>query len=279
MTHTHSTSYKDATGEIQFNFTNDYMFRYILQQNKAVLKGLVCSMLHLKPEVIKDLEITNPINLSENMDNKEFILDINILLNNNELINLEMQNANQYNWQDRSLMYLCRAFDQLSKGQDYQTALPVTHIGFLDFTLFPDEPEFYATNMMLNIKTHQIFNSKFKLSVLDLSQIELATAEDSEWEIDYWARLFKAKLWEDLKMLVEKNEALQEAAQALYVANADEIVRQKCLAREEAERHERVMKRRIQTLETTIDKQAQQLDEQARIIAELKQRLAETENK
>ena len=49
-------------------------------------------------------------------------------------------------------------------------------------------------------------------------------------------------------MLAEKNEFLKEAAQSVYVANADEMVRQKCLAREEAERHERTLKRNMDLL-------------------------------
>lgn len=117
------------------------------------------------------------------------------------------------------------------------------HIGFLDYTLFPDAPEFYSDNMMMNVKNHRIYNDKFKLSVVDLTQIELATEEDKKYQIDYWARLFRAKTWEEIRMLAEKSEYLQEAAQSVYVANADEIVRQKCRARAEAERYERTLKR------------------------------------
>lgn len=84
--------------------------------------------------------------------------------------------------------------------------------------------------------------------MVDLTQIELATEEDKAYDIDYWARLFKAKTWEDIKMLAEKNEYLQEAAQSVYMANAEEIIRQKCLAREEAERHERTLKRDMNKL-------------------------------
>ena len=165
-------------------------------------------------------------------------------MQNNQVKKVE----NKHNWTDRSLSYLCRSFDQLYRGQKYDEALPVIHIGFLDYTLFPDAPEFYATNMLMNVKNHRIYNDKFKLSVVDLSKIELATEEDKAFQIDYWARLFKAKTWEELKMLAEKNEYLQEAAQSVYVANADELVRQKCRAREEAERHERTLKRNMEKL-------------------------------
>ena len=102
--------------------------------------------------------------------------------------------------------------------------------------------------MLMNVKNHRIYNDKFRLSVVDLTQIKLATEEDKAYEIDHWARLFKAKTWEDIKMLAEKNEYLQEAAQSVYMANAEEIIRQKCLAREEAERHERTLKRDMKKL-------------------------------
>ena len=39
------------------------------------------------------------------------------------------------------------------------------------------------------------------------------------------------------------SEYLQEAAESLYVANADEIVRQQCRAREDAERLQRTLER------------------------------------
>ena len=93
-----------------------------------------------------------------------------------------------------------------------------------------------------------MYSSKFVLSVVDLSNIELATEEDRLHGIDYWARVFKARTWEELKMLAKDNEYLQEAANSIYMANADEIVRQKCLAREEAERMERTLKRDNQIL-------------------------------
>ena len=67
-----ATSYLSATGKITYNFTNDYMFRAILQWNVTVLKGLICSLLHLRPEHITDITITNPIELGKTIDDKEF---------------------------------------------------------------------------------------------------------------------------------------------------------------------------------------------------------------
>jgi predicted transposase/invertase (TIGR01784 family) len=215
----------------------------------------------LNPKDIKKIEIINPINLSEDVSGKEFILDIHVFLNDNTLINLEMQVGNEYNWPDRSLSYACRAYDNLQKGQEYEDVLPVIHIGFLDYTPFPEVPEFYSKYVMTNLKNNHVYSDKFVLRVVNLKRIDLATVEDKAFAIDYWARLFKAETWEELKMLTENNEYLQEAAESLYVANADEIVRQQCRAREDAERRERTILRDKKILADQLAKTQMALDE------------------
>ncbi len=224
-------SYKNATGVILYGMTNDYMFRVVLQKNKKVLKGLICAVLHLRPEDVISVEITNPIEPGDDIDDKTFILDINVILNNNTFINLEMQMANEHNWTERSLSYLCRTFDQLYQGEDYAIAKPAIHIGFLNFQPFPDYPEFYAHFKLMNEKTGMIYSDKFLLNVVDLTQIDLATEEDKAYQIDYWARLFTAKTWEEIIMLAEKNPALSETAQTLYELSTDSLTEQKCRAR------------------------------------------------
>lgn len=224
-------SYKNATGPINYGMTNDYMFRAVLQKNVHVLKGLICSVLHLREENVQSVQITNPIELGDDFDDKTFILDVNVLLNNNTLINLEMQMTNEHNWTDRSLSYLCRSYDQLYQGEVYSSAKPAIHIGFLNFQPFPDYPEFYAKYKLMNEKNGMVYSDKFLLNVIDLTQIELATEEDKEFQIDYWAKLFTATSWEEIIMLAEKNNAFSETAQTLYELNSDEITEMKCRAR------------------------------------------------
>lgn len=242
------TSYLDATGKIDYGMTNDYMFRAILQENSHVLKGIICSMLHLKPEDVISIEITNPIELGASLDDKEFILDIQVLLNDNTIINLEMQMENELNWQDRSLSYLCRSYDQLYRGQDYASAKPAIHIGFLNFTPFPEHLEFNATYKLLNLKDSHPYSDKFTLCVVDLKHIELATEEDRAHQIDYWARLFTATSWEEIKMIAKDNKYMDEACQKLYELNADEITRQKCLAREDYYRLKNAIQKKLEYL-------------------------------
>lgn len=164
----------DAHGLIPYGMTNDYMFRAVLQASQKALRGLICSLLHLPEGEVLSVRITNPIILGRAAGTKEFRLDISILLNDHTFLNLEMQVANRLNWPDRSLSYLCRSFDRLSRGQDYQAVQPAIHIGFLDYTLFEECPEFYATYKLQNVKNHKIYSDNFVLGVVDLSRIDLA---------------------------------------------------------------------------------------------------------
>ena len=257
-------SYENATGKIEFTFTNNYMFHIVLQKNIPVLKGLISSLLHIPFKEIVSVKIKNPIIPGESIDMKEFILDLCITLNNAIELNLEMQVNNLYNWTDRSLSYLCRTFDNLCRGQNYRLVKPAIHIGILDYTLFPDNPEFYATYKLLNVKNHQIFNDKFILSVLSLKQIEQATDEDKEWGLDTWARFFAAKTWSDLKMIAKNNEILTSASKTLYEYNNNWLVQERCRAREDFERNERAVQ--------------QELEEKNQIIAEQAARIKELES-
>lgn len=89
---------------------------------------------------------------------------------------------------------------------------------------------------MMNIKKHYIYNDNFTLNVLDLNQIHLVTDEDKAYKIDYWAKLFKAKTWEDFKMLAQNDNVFEETCETVYKLNQDDTIRYWCEMREEGHR-------------------------------------------
>ena len=234
--------FEEASGAIPYNMTNDYMFRIVLQENETVLRGLVAALIHQDPESIQT-KITNPVLLGDTIGKKDFILDVNVLINNETSMNLEMQVINEHDWTDRSLNYLCRNYTKLIKGDNYFLAKPVIQIGFLNFDLFPKEPEFYATYKMENIKTHSLYSSKLQIGVVELNRIEIATEDDKTYKIDQWARLFKMKDWKGLKAMVKDNKYLEEAAKTIYYLNSDEHIQAVCERRAEVEAEERRQKK------------------------------------
>ena len=263
-----SSDWKQATGEINIKLVNDYLFRALLQKNNRVLKGLIASLLHMKMEDIQSVIIKNEIILGKHIPDKAFILDIRVLMNDNSIINLEMQVVDQCNWVERSMSYLCRCFDNLAKGDDYINAKPVVQIGLLDYTLFPDAPEFYASYYLMNEKSHKIYSDKLRISVVDLTHIDLATDEDKLFGIDHWATLFKSRTWEELKVLAENNPIIDEAASTIYSISQDNILLEQIRARDEAIAHENYVRRQM-------EQKDKQLAEDALLIESLRKEIEE----
>ena len=53
----------------------------------STILRLLCALLSMKPEEIVSVTITNPIQPGDSMDDKNMILDVRVLLNNQEIIN------------------------------------------------------------------------------------------------------------------------------------------------------------------------------------------------
>ena len=74
------------------------------------------------------------------------------------------------------------------RGDDYIEVKPVYHIGFLDFTLFEDHPEFFAKYHISNEKDGYQYTDKFHLYVIELNHTEMATEEDKKHQTGTRAR-------------------------------------------------------------------------------------------
>lgn len=261
------------TGTIDYPLMNDYMFRSVMQSNENVLKGLLCSLLRLDPNNVQTVQILNPIELGKKISDKEFVLDIKVLMNNNTAINLEMQINNQYNWPERSLVYLSRLFDGLNAGESYRAVKPAFQIGILNFTPFPGHPEFFSTYKMMNIKNYYKYSDKFTIHVLDLTQVHLADREDKNHDLDKWAKLFRALTWEDFKMISEGNKSMQEAGETLFTLNEDDRIRDLCEAREDYRRTWEGVKQEMDELRSSNEKKDNLIASLEAQIAELQMRL------
>lgn len=274
-----NVEFSTATGKIDYTLMNDYMFHRVMEHNQTVLKGLLCALLHLDPKDILSLEILNPIDLGTAVGNKDYYLDIKIALNNHSFINLELQVRNEHNWPERSLVYLCRLFDNLHTGDDYVAVKPAFHIGILDFTLFPEQAEFYASYKLLNEKNHHKYSDKFTLCVLDLTQIQMATEEDKAYGLDRWAKLFKATTWEEIKMIAADDKTMQEAGETVFKLNWTDSERYMCEAREEARRSWNTLHKLLANAEAELAEKNATIVEKDSAIAEKDSTIAELEAK
>jgi predicted transposase/invertase (TIGR01784 family) len=228
-----TAAWENLTGSLPLRMTSDYLFKFLLQSDQDVLKALVCAYLDLAPDEVVSICVTNTISLADDPQKKEMILDIKAEMNDDTIINLEMQVINNHDWPERSITYLCRCFDNLQIGQAYHRVKGAIHIGFLDYTLFPEYPEFYSRYRLRNERTGQLYSSKFLISVVNLTKIELATEEDIQAHRDLWASFFKATSWEELKMLAQQDTDIAKAVTMVHRLFEDEEFRQQYEAHED----------------------------------------------
>ncbi len=255
--------------------TNDYLFKALMQKNPRLLKGLICSLLHLSSKDVKNVRIKNPIILGESVDDKTVVLDVNVGFNNGECINLEMQVVNEYNWPERSTYYACRNFSTLNAGKKYEHIKPVHQIGLVDFTPLPKYSKFYSIYQLSEIHDHNIYTDKLTISTLDLTNIRLATDEDKAYNIDVWAKLFKSQTWEDIKMLAEEYSFVDDAATTIYEISEDERIRQQCQAREDYELRQRSIMDRIKERDKMLKQKDKLLEQKNNTIEQLTKEIAE----
>lgn len=79
---------------------------------------MLCALLGCDKEQIRDLRVLNPITEGTVINDKAMILDIKVEFNDDSIVDIEMQVENERNWEERSLSYLCRNFDQLEEGEN-----------------------------------------------------------------------------------------------------------------------------------------------------------------
>lgn len=227
------------TGELEYRLTNDFMFKAVLQRNETALKGLLCALLDMKTEMIKTVRIMNPIESGREIEDKLMMLDLKLEMNDNCIIDIEMQIIDEGNWPLRSLAYLSRSFDHLEKGSSYKKIKETIHIGILDFTPEGFPKKLYLDYYFYNLDTAHQYSDKMSIRVLQLNQLGKEEDETKMPEVYRWAQLFKARTWEEMRMLAEKNAAIRECVVTYKELSADEKARMQAEAREDYYRRQK----------------------------------------
>jgi predicted transposase/invertase (TIGR01784 family) len=213
-------SYKDATGEIKYTLRSDIVFHYALQKSEKALLGLVCALRGIKTETVKSIKVENPIDL--NNIGKETVMDLKLTLNSGVIMNIELQMYMDNLWGQRSILYVCRAFDCIKEGDDYSKLKETVLYCITDQDLIPGaEQEFYAGYKLLNVKNHKPYSDMIGINVLNLKYIDLATQEDIDDGLVYWAKLFLADTWEELQSLIGDHVDIEEVADLILELNTD----------------------------------------------------------
>ena len=85
-------------------------------------------------------------------------------------------------------------------------------------------------------------NDKFTITVINLIKLDNATDKENISGLQNWGSFFKAKSWEDIKMLATKDDKLENAAETVFLLSQDALIREQCERREGRIRAEEIKK-------------------------------------
>ena len=219
----------------------DFAFKEIMADEMTRI-GFLSAILKLHPNEIKETHLLNT-NLRKLHENeKQGILDVRILMNDNTEIDIEIQLAELKVWADRSLFYLSKMYvEQIAPGQDYTVFKKCVSISILNFELFKEENEFYSCFHIKEDTRHTLLTDKMEFHVLELPKLPKESKEDSS-DLLLWAKFINAERKEEFDMLAEKNSYISHAYQQLQVISQDKEKRLEYEAREKAIRdHNQLM--------------------------------------
>ncbi len=179
----------------------DYIFKKVFgsEENKDVLKGLICSILEISPEEVKDITIMNGELTKQNRKDKLSRLDILLRLNNQKVINLEMQMFNYKTLPKRILYYWSQMYISTSEsGQDYDELKPCITIWLLNQTMFKETEKAHTIFTIKEKELNIQFSNVFEAHIIELSKTD--TAND---KLNEWIKFFRLKSKEEMEMLRE----------------------------------------------------------------------------
>src|SRR5438132_4265369 len=219
----------------------DYGFKHMLGRDstRPILMNVLDSVLQPAPgHGIREIELLNPFNPKEALDDKLSIRDIKARDESGRQFNVEMQMLAFRYYQKRILYYCARLHQQqLREGQDYLELKPTISISFLDHVLFPQAPDYHLRFRILEASHHFPFTEDMEFHILELPKFtkpatELASGLDI-WL--YFLRHAEKMDTEALPAVFRQQPLVLRAVEELKMLTQTDLERERYEARRKAQ--------------------------------------------
>lgn len=190
---------------------SDVVFKELMR-NEGVRKGFISDVLAIPLEEIKSVRLENTFLSRRSRQEKQCVLDVRMLLNDNRRINVEMQIRRIAFWDKRSLYYLARMYtDAVFVGQRYDRLKKCIVIDILDFDwdTAPDYHKVYG----LRDQEGRLYSDQFEIHIIELNK------ELTGDRLDDWIRLFRVENREELENMRSGNVGVMKAVEEVKAMN------------------------------------------------------------
>ena len=216
---------------------NDVVFQRLFNKdNQKITKAFAEAMLDEKIHhmtINEDKEL-----LSDTLDKKTGILDLQIDVNNTEKVDVEVQLVERSNLPERLLFYFSKLYLKgIGKGEDYRIAKRVVLIAIIDYNLKIEiEDKKMETIWQIVEKNHPktILTNKFEIHILELEKVKEEYKKNKDNKKAQWLLFLDDPETEEVKEIMEKNEDVKEAVIEVRKLSQDEQLQREAELREKA---------------------------------------------
>lgn len=200
--------------KLRYTFKTDILFKMLFVSHQDLLKKLVAALLEIPLDSISEFVVRNAEMPPEILGDKFCRLDINMVVNA-QLVDLEVQIANEGDYQERVLYYWAREFSSaLPSGKGYSTLPRTVVVSILDFSLF-DCAEYHSFFQPLEVTRHTLLSDKMGFHFFELPKLPAGVEEGDMLLL--WLSLFKAETVEELeKIRAMEVPVMSQAINAYY---------------------------------------------------------------
>lgn len=210
--------------EDEHSIRKDEIFRIVFGSNDRFkyLKDFLEGILHKN---ITNIIIRNDVSLDKiHADNKLMRLDILVEVDGKEMINIEMQNKNEYNIAERSEVYASGIlYNALRVGDNYLEVPKTIAIWILGFNLFK-EGTYHEIATMKREYNNEILSQKIEYHYIQLpkflEQVDEIKTKEEQWLAYLTCSLNK----EELKELFKMNRSIEEINRIVDIVMTDDDV-------------------------------------------------------
>ena len=154
------------------NRLNDYFFKWLFgrEERKDILLNFLNGILIFEgQEELIDITLAERELEPDLIGNKLARLDILGKASDGSLVNIEVQIANQYDMDKRTLFYWARLYqEELQKGQSYKALSRTVTINVLDYRFLPGEVNYHSMYSLYEQETHHRLNRDVEIHFLEL---------------------------------------------------------------------------------------------------------------
>ena len=223
--------YLEATGALHYNMTNDYMFRMVLQRDKSTLINLISAVLDIPISEIQDAKIQNPVEVGRTISDKEYQMDILVLMNDNTYINIEMQVNREAAYKERTLFYWAKLYSEdLESGADYSELSQTICVNIINFNLF-DCDNYHSHFLLKEKERDEVMTDKLAIHFFELKKVGKFKKNK---RMEDWLTLINAETEGDL-MALQQSTSIPEIQKTIVILremSADEQIREEARRRE-----------------------------------------------